>query len=406
MRYRPRCIWNCRHGAVVYIIALLLVPLMAVLAYAIDLAYIWRTDAELQNAADAAAFAGADQLLAGIVPAAQASAGGSSDSQFRSTATSQAVAAATSVGGANRAGGLDLVVLDSDIALGYIADPALPATSLQGQWQSGGGSPFPNSVQVTVRRDHTVPATGPLPLFFGPFIGCRSVERQATAVATLRSQNISGFQGTGSRLMPLAMSSDTLAALLNPNAPAPAGVTISDNYTVTVPLVSGATPPANVSAGKPDGVSEATIYPNLTAPGNFGLISLDGSNGNGASTIANWIQNGPSASDLSGLGPNGFQAPATVNGVSGLRASEDAPLNAIIGQPRVLPVYSSYSGNGATATYQIVQFVGAVVVAADLKGGSKYVRIQLMPVIDPSATITSSSSGVTSFVYQGVSLSR
>src|SRR5260370_40779784 len=51
-----------RRGAIAPLCALLLVPLLAMLAFAIDTGYMCLTETELQNAADAAALAGANAL--------------------------------------------------------------------------------------------------------------------------------------------------------------------------------------------------------------------------------------------------------------------------------------------------------------------------------------------------------
>src|SRR5947209_19976344 len=53
-----------RGGGTAVVTALMLTPLLLMVAFAVDLCNVWRTDAELQNAADAAALAGASQLVA------------------------------------------------------------------------------------------------------------------------------------------------------------------------------------------------------------------------------------------------------------------------------------------------------------------------------------------------------
>src|SRR5262245_43182120 len=53
---------NPRPGAIGPLTAVLLIPMVAMVAFAIDMSYIWRTEAELQNAADSAALAGAAEL--------------------------------------------------------------------------------------------------------------------------------------------------------------------------------------------------------------------------------------------------------------------------------------------------------------------------------------------------------
>src|SRR5438034_1852820 len=52
-----------RGGGTAVVTALLLTPLLLMVAFAVDLCNVWRTDSELQAAADAAALAGASELL-------------------------------------------------------------------------------------------------------------------------------------------------------------------------------------------------------------------------------------------------------------------------------------------------------------------------------------------------------
>ena len=60
MRRQPE---RRRRGAVAPLTAVLLIPILGMLAFAIDIGYITETNLELQNAADAAALAGAAKLL-------------------------------------------------------------------------------------------------------------------------------------------------------------------------------------------------------------------------------------------------------------------------------------------------------------------------------------------------------
>jgi Flp pilus assembly protein TadG len=391
-----------RHGGITALTALLLIPLIAVLAFTIDLGYIWRADGELQNAADSAALAGASQLLLYAVPASKPSLTASQQLALQAAALAAVRARARTFVGYHTAGDVSLVVNDGDITIGYIADPAQPPSTSAGAWVTGPSAPFPNSVQVIVRRDSTV-TTGPLGLFFGRVIGTASSERRASATATLRGQNITGFAGTGGRMLPIGMSQATFQYLQGSNPTPPPGVTLQDNYRVTLP-VSGVSPPLNVTPGA-DGISEVSVYPGTTTPGNFGLLSLTNSNISSATTYANWITAGPSATDLATFGANGIQAPLTMYAGPGLKATEQGPLSSIIGRPSVMPVYDTYTSSGANTMYHIIGFVGATVVAVDLAGANKNVTIQLTPVVDPTATVGSSSgSGI--FVYKGISLTR
>jgi hypothetical protein len=322
---------------------------------------------------------------------------------LQGTALQQVRARARSFVGYHTAGGVLLVVNDSDITIGYIADPSQPPSQSGGTWLAGPTDPFPNSVQVIVRRDSTV-STGPLGLFFGRMIGSPNSARLASATATLRGPNVTGFAGTGSRMLPIAMSLDTFNALTGASATPPTGVQLQDSFTVALPTAGGPTPPANVTTGA-DGIMEASVFPNGTTPGNFGLLSLHAGPESAASTYDQWITNGPTAAELATFGPSGLQAGMTLSGGGGLKASDESALLSTIGEPHVMPVFDTFAGSGSNTTYHIVGFVGATIVAADLHSGTKYVKVQLTPVVDPTATV-GSVPGSTVLVYRGVSLTR
>src|SRR5262249_25154632 len=97
----------------------------------------------------------------------------------------------------NRAGNVNLTVLDSDINFGH--------TNLNGSYTTG-YSNFPNTIEVTVRRDAN--ANSPLKLFFGGILGMSSVSLTATARATIFSGNVTTLQsipGVGAHILPVAL---------------------------------------------------------------------------------------------------------------------------------------------------------------------------------------------------------
>src|SRR4051812_36009508 len=59
----PPALQARRCGAVVPLVALLLIPLIGMLAFSVDIGYMIVVNTQLQNAADAAALAGAQQLM-------------------------------------------------------------------------------------------------------------------------------------------------------------------------------------------------------------------------------------------------------------------------------------------------------------------------------------------------------
>lgn len=389
-----------RPGGITSIAAILLIPMLAMVAFAIDISYILRTDSELQNAADSAALSGTAQLLN---PSIQSVLPGADVARLRQDAVANAVVAALAYGDGHY-GGDKLVSLSAgDVEVGFISNPA----DIQSPFTTGFGSAFPNSVRVVARRDASV-STGPLALFFGPLMGMPTSDRRASATATLRGQNVTGFsgrRGVNGRLLPIGMDMNTFTALTTGSAPG-VGVLLQDNYTVAPPIQRANRPPGNVSPGA-DRVMEANIDPDRTAPGNFGLIALNASGANGVNPFRSWIDNGPTPSDLDSFGANGLQAPLTMPGEPGMKATLSGNLQAAIGQPRIIPVFDSVSGNGNNVNYHVIGFVGATIVSASLQGNNKHVTVQLTPTIDASGTLAPGvGPGKGTFVFQGISLSR
>ena len=131
----------------------------------------------------------------------------------------------------------------------------------------------------------------------------------------------------------------------------------------------------------PDGIFEINIYPGKVAPGNFGTIDL-GSENNTTTDLSRQIRYGPNAYDLSFFPNHTIQLNAdgvlTLNGETGISAAIKDDLAAIIGQPRILPLHATMRGNGDTAYFDIVAFVGITVLDVKLTGAlnSKYLKIQ------------------------------
>ncbi|HEX5106104.1 MAG TPA: hypothetical protein VFV87_19930, partial [Pirellulaceae bacterium] len=275
----------------------------------------------------------------------------------------------------------------------------------------------PNSVQVTVRRDAT--ANGPLPLFFAHVLGMKQSHPTATAVAAFEAEKyvVTGFDsdssGPNGKLLPIAISQDAWNQFLT-GGTSPDGVR-RDNYTLALTL-----PNSTVQA--PDNVSHvADSTPELggwfdsgQTPGDFTLVQFDAT-GKSHSTpsAAGWIRSGPTPYDMGGFGPAGIQAtpenPIVLAGSTGMKSSLVDDLQSVVGQPRVLPIYSSYSGNGGNRKFTIVGFAGMSIVKAGGSGNSMFLLCQPTIVIDPTSTTSgstsTSSTTLTEFVYPGVPLS-
>ncbi len=257
-------------------------------------------------------------------------------------------------------------------------------------------------------------------MFFAPVLGISTTDLQTTATACYQGRNIVGFSvpkaDQRSLLLPVALDVVAWTALLEGTA-LPPGYTRQDEYTSTAPQ-PGRKAPGNVVSA-PDGIPElVSIYPTANAPGNFGLIDI-GLDANDAPTFWDWITNGPSASDIIYLaknhngvsGSSAWQATpgnaAVLKGGPGLKASDESYLQDIIGQPRIMPLFSALSGNGENTTYTIVGFAAVTIVDADLTGNNKHITIQPVALPDSTAVTGSSTSGsITRYIYRPLALVR
>src|SRR6185369_15977722 len=102
-----------RRGATVVLMACLMVVFVAMVAFALDIGYICSVQAELQNAADAAALAGAQQSLQAMT------ASNSEAAIIAPTIVSSASHSAQQIGGSNQAGGKPLEIIAADVTVGY-----------------------------------------------------------------------------------------------------------------------------------------------------------------------------------------------------------------------------------------------------------------------------------------------
>jgi Flp pilus assembly protein TadG len=368
-----------RNGAVVPLFALLLVPLMGMLAFSIDAGYMALAKADLQNAADAAALAGAEKLQDLWVQ--YYSPGQTSQSSIRTTAITNSgsnspMATAEAFAGYNRAGNVYLTVPDADVTFGYLDN--------QGNFTSP-YSGFPNTIQVIVRRDNT--ANNPLQLFFGGVLGMSSISLTATARATIYQGSVSTLQsiaGVGAHILPVALD-----------------YTVWDQF-----YQNGYSPDGTIHMNSSNNTPQLQVYPSPgNAPGNFGLLDV-GPPANNAPAFRNWIDDGETPNDISyllnnNLLPVSMQGPQSWKGGPGLTSTLLSSFQSQMGVPNLIPLFqavqypSASNGNtyiaasnqGQTATYAIVGFAGVTISQADGSGGNMVISIQPAAVVDPTAVI-------------------
>src|SRR5262249_44880991 len=193
----PRLVRQTRRGAVIPLIALLLVPIMALMAFAIDMGYIVMARAELQNAADAAALAAAEQLETYYVQYYSPSA---DQSTVLSNGETAAKNFAKSYASFFKAGNTSSVVLDTnnDVQFGYQDSSTASTTTIP-------RGAFPNTVQVTLRLDGGANTNPQLSLFFAPVLGMSNATVTATARATIYTGDFSDFTGADIALLPATL---------------------------------------------------------------------------------------------------------------------------------------------------------------------------------------------------------
>jgi Flp pilus assembly protein TadG len=358
--------------------AILLIPILAMLAFSIDAGYMVLVRTDLQSTADSAALAGAEKLQELYVQYNMP--GQLIQSTILATATGNTtgspMATAEKFAHLNKAGNVNITLLDRDVHFGF--------TDANGNYTYPYVG-FPNTIEVTVRRDET--ANTPLQLFFGGILGMQTIDLQAKARATIYSGSVSSLQvinGVDAHILPVALD-----------------YKVWDNFYKTGQSSDGV-----VRLNATNGSPELQIYPCPgNAPGNFGLLDV-GPPANNVPAFRSWIDSGETPNDISyllnnNLLPVSMAAPKSWKGGPGLKSTLESDFASQIWQPNLIPLfkavqypdpsngnnYIAASGNGSNATYAIVGFVGVCISYANGNGSNMNISIQPMAVIDPTAVI-------------------
>jgi len=376
-----------RRGAISVLAAVLSIVMIAVVAFCVDIGYVLKSKEELQRTADATAMATcwdfANRLSEGDSGAYASLVARNTASEYASYNEVTGKAVYVNINAANDSNG--------DLVFGYVSDLGAGADS----FQTGDPNLF-NAVRVRVRKDSSL--NGEVPYFFARVFGLQGQMLQAEATAAI-VRDVKGFRtpsdGSNLDILPLALDLETWN-----NWAAGQG---SDNYKWDAEN-------EQVTAGC-DGDLEVNLYPEGTgSPGNRGTVDVGEAN-NSTCDIARQIVDGVSPQDMQALADSGRQLEfdscghANLNGDTGISAGVKAELASIIGQPRVIPVFSTVVGPGNNAEYTIVKWVGVRVMDVKLTGpmSKKYVTIQTAPIICKGA-IASETTGTSSNVYSSVVL--
>jgi hypothetical protein len=304
---------SLRRGAVAPLTAFMLIPLLAMIVFSVDLAWVVQAKAELQNAADAAALAGATAHL--YAPPTWTGGGTSPGSPYGlmdgfvlyhttsptltqdeilSRAEANSRLYAQYYASLNAAGALKSITLaDADVTFGFLH------SDMATYDEPPSGNTFPNTVHVKARMDGTSNAA--LPLFFGPLLGKLSFNLTADAYATIFNGPVISFNGSGG-LLPLTLDVNFWNAYMqylqsgsaSPNvtmsvAPASGAPNLSITYQLNV------TPDANK-------FQQLQVFPSpdLLGTAGRGWLSLN-DNSVDASNLKTWASSGLSQTDLTAL---------------------------------------------------------------------------------------------------------
>ena len=370
---------NRRRGAIVPLFALLLIPLLAMLAFSIDAGWMVLCRTDLQNTADAAALAGAEKLQNLYVQynmPGQLAQGTILARTLTNSGPDSPMATAEKFAALNKAGNVYITLLDQDVTFGF--------TDANGNYTSPYLLGFPNTIEVIVRRDEV--ANGPLNLFFAHILGIASTNITATARATIYSGAVSSLRslpGVSPHVLPVALD-----------------YKIWDTFYKT-----GLSPDGLIHLNATNGTPQLHVYPYpANAPGSFGLVDT-GPPANEVPAFKPWIDDGQTPNDITYLLNNNMlpvstNAPAQWKVGPGLKNSLQDDFNSQMAQPNLIPLfkavhypdlldptYTAAANSGQGATYAIVGFIGITVSAVSGSGGNLDIQIQPMAVVDPNAVI-------------------
>jgi len=319
-----------RQGAIVPFFAVLLVPLLGMMAFAVDYGYLVKSRGDLQRAADAAALAAVQDLI----PAAD----GTQDLTI-SPATVRTYVRDNMNNQGFSIAGADIVIRRFDPATIY-NDTAL-------MYNDG----IRDAVQVTLRRNSAVNSL--TSLFFAQILGVSDPSIAASATAILQKGET---LVPGADVLPFAM----------PQA------------------VWDGRSPGDIWSIYGDG--KVLDDDGNTIPGNWGTVDIGPTN-NSTAALRYQIENGLDQTDLDALYDDGRipqdtyidgSVPLWMQADPGLSSGIKSAVEAVHGLQRIVPIYDSNNGAGGNnLEYHVVSWGVVTVVDSHFQGSKNtYVEVQ------------------------------
>lgn len=328
-----------RRGVILIKTALLMVPLMGLIAFAVDYGYLLKVRTDLQRTADLTALAAVRDLIPG---------------RFGNQDIQQVLSRANQYTDLNTPEYAGLKLRSEDVQCGRY-DPEKIYTSVvllnDGEL---------DAVRLTIRRDNL--ANSPVSLFFAPVLGIDAANINATSTAIVR--RASTFRA-GGQILPMAVPEHVWDAYRT-----------GDRLKI---------------------YSNGKLKDNLDKDisGNWGTVDI-GSTNNSTSDLSDQIANGLRQSDLDALASDGRIAssdrintgdPLLVQGETGMSAGMRSAVQAIHGEVRYLPIFDTVKGSGNSAEYNIVRW-GAVEVVDSIWNGNNntWIRVEKTTTYDLDLT--------------------
>jgi Flp pilus assembly protein TadG len=382
-RFHPRK-EQMRRGAITVLAALLAIVLVGMVAFSVDVGYVLSAKEEMQRSADSSALAACWEYGQRL-----------SKGYSSSASIGYARTAAAQYASLNQVGGHAMSVdtnpsnnPNGDIVFGYVAD----FKNSQSPFLTNNANGC-NAVKVRLNKNTSI--NGEVPYFFARIFGLTGQTLQEEATAGFL-QNVKGFKvpadNSNVQILPYALDLTTWNTLI--------ANTGTDKYRWNATT-------KKVEAGS-DGLVEVNLFPQGTgSPGNRGTVDIGNCN-NSTADIARQIVHGISPSDLAHMGGKcelDASGKLSLNGDTGVSAGVKDELASIMGQPRVIPIFSTVSGNGNNAQYTIVKWQGIRIVNVQLTGSmsTKNIMIQVASV-SAKGGIAATTPGSSSSVYSSVAL--
>lgn len=371
-----------RRGISIGLLLVCVAMVMGFVGLVLEFALIHHVRRQMQGACDAAALAGAVELLDDDVLRPGTTPDPTDDVRA-------ARRAAAGYGGANVVAGNQALVetaeqgRHADVQAYWMQDPSnlhSPLTDYRLARQA-------NTLRVRTERSRR--RGNALPLWIGPLLGIGQANVGCDSLATV-DQRIYGFRPIGGGTVPVVPltalhrgDSDSWWSQAN----AQARPHVNDRYTVDYRT-------GQVQPG-PDGIPEVLLRSKLDHghaqdAGNFGVLTLPSAAALGGSgwlsLFTRQLQDGLRSSDLVSQGGSISAvsgSAATVQGMDDLSHEWISPLLAARGLNRVWPLYGSKSSQGGSVQYQITGFGAGCLadVYTDQDG-------QLFLVVQPSLLAT------------------